>query len=556
MNACADIAKIEKRARQLTRASKYVLAGNVWLNLARASQIKPENANDTKEYFDKATQCLGQSGVVDEDMLEWYFEYADWLWNEHHFSEPIDILVDAKELAKKNNFFRNESIAADKAGVYLQNMDRYLEATKLHAIAIKIARKNKYTTLLEGYLNNQGECLRKLGRWADSETTLLEAETLAEDRNPEAAISIMHNRAVLREVQGQFAEAENLLLQCKRKSQAAEYWDELIRAWEGLAKLSQQQGNNRLSFQRFEKALQIAKSKKLSEQAVRTALNYAWLLLSCDSPKKAIAVLSPYVNTPHDPSLSHLIALVLGQSFLALCKPGQAMAHLAHATRLSKAIGDLEHHLDSAVAYAEVLEQNGQYEEAITWLQSVESLEKDPELWTILMTQLLRVQMKAESPDCQSTYHRVQRFATKHELYARLAELHFTVGQQLWMGDHDDKLKALKAFDQASLDALNHDLKSKDDVDDSNQSDSDSIVGEILGRSLVLLVFPETATTLEELKSLHVQFETWAQKTFPESDWSLFALTLSSFAIELLPLNKSSTRMSRRINELIACRES
>jgi predicted negative regulator of RcsB-dependent stress response len=181
--------------------------------------------------------------------------------------------------------------------------------------------------------------------------------------------------------------------------------------------------------------MQIAKSKKLAPQAVRTALNYAWLLLSCESPKKAIAVLSPYVNNSHDSSLTHLIALVLGQSYLALGKPEQALEHLEHATRLSKAIGDFEQHLDAAAAFADALEQIGRFDEAIQWLQSVESMEKDPKLWSVLMTQLLRVQMKADSPDSQATYNRIQRFATKHELNSSLADLHLAVGEHLWLGE-------------------------------------------------------------------------------------------------------------------------
>lgn len=301
--------------------------------------------------------------------------------------------------------------------------------------------------------------------------------------------------------------------------------------------------------------MQIAKSKKLAQQADSTVLNYAWLLLSCDSPNKAIAVLSPYVNNSHDPGLSHLIALVLGQSYLALGKPGPAIEHLEHATRRSKAIGDYEHHLDAAVAFADALEQIGRFEEAIPWLQSVESMEKDLELWTVLMTQLLRVQMKADSPDSQATYNRIQRFATKHELNASLAELHLVVGEQLWLGDYDSKLQALQALARACLEALIYDVTTNEDLEDAKRSEAENLSGEILGQALVLLVFPETATTLEELKSLHIEFGKWVRKKLPQPEVGDFVLTLTEFAIELLPLNKYPRKISQKMNQLIAQRE-
>ena len=146
-------------------------------------------------------------------------------------------------------------------------------------------------------------------------------------------------------------------------------------------------------------------------------------------------------------------------------------------------------------------------------------MEKDPGLWTTLMTQLLRVQIKVDSTDSQATYNRIQRFANKHELYASLAELHLAVGEQLWLGDHDSKLQALKAIVRACVDALIHDVTSSGDLDDAKRSEAESLSGDILGQSLVQLVSPETATTLEELKSLHVQFEKWLQKTFPEPEF-------------------------------------
>ena len=99
-------------------------------------------------------------------------------------------------------------------------------------------------------------------------------------------------------------------------------------------------------------------------------------------------------------------------------------------------------------------------------------------------------------------------------------------------------------------------MTNNEDLDeDVSQSEADSMSGDILGQSLVLLVFPETATSLVELKSLHVQFEKWVKKIFPQPEFSEFVLTLTEFAIELLPLNKSPLKLSRKMNRLIAQRE-
>lgn len=546
----ADIPTIEKKARQLARTNKHLFAGRLWRELARVSRFRPDNANNTKRYYEQAISCLNLVEKIDEEVLEWYFEFADWLWIAVSFSEAIEVLASANELAKEKGFFLQQSIAADKAGVYLQNMDRFSEATKMHAIAIKIARRNKFTTLLEGYLNNQGECFRKMGRWPESESTFLEAEQLAAARNPEAAISIMHNRAVLRQVQERFDEAEELLETCKRRCQTSEYWEELIRAWEALAHVAQQQGKTRLSLQRYEKALQIAKSKRFGPSAVRTALNFASLLYRLDAPKKALSILLPYASDSTDPSLSHLIALTLGQCYLAIGKSERSLSYLEQATSLSMSIGDIDHHLDAAVAYAVSLEQNGRWEEAAKRMQSVESLEKDPELWSALMTQLLRVQLKMESADSQTTYDRIQKVASRNNFYDLLASLHFTIGEHLWKGDRDDKLKALQAFAWATVDALTHDIVDPARTVNTKSEEEAAIAGDIFGEALIILTMPETATNLEELKSLHLELESWAKKKIRQSDLREFVLNLTRFAIELVPLNRSPSKMLKRFNEL------
>jgi tetratricopeptide (TPR) repeat protein len=553
-NGAPDCKKIMAKARANYENKRYGLSGNLWIWLARNSRSTNKEQSTTNEYYTHALTCDVNETSPSEERLEWYMEYAECLWNSFQFAEAIVILERAEQRAADSGFSVLHCVAADKAGVFLQETGRHREAAKKHALAIRVARKCRYIGLLEGFLNNQGECFRRLRRWEKSETAFLEAEALSANRNSRTSISIMHNRALLYSDQERLGEAETLLLRCKRICHSRKDWVELVRTWEGLAQLALRQSNYELCLRRYEKAWKIAKAKRLDREAVKTGLNYASLLLDNSRPKAAIAILSPLAKKTLDPSLSHLVSLVLGQSYQEIGKHSESLRFLESSFRLSKAIGDHDHHLDAAASFAFSLEQCGRYTEAIEVLKSVEESEKNPELWSILMTQLLSSQLHVDSPDCQSTYDRIQRVASKHNLREVIADLHLMIGERQWTGTFDDKCKALQAFAIAIVNGLAFEIFDRKQLGSERDPESDSSAGSIFGHAMYLLTHPSTATTLVELKRLDDIFAEWLRSELRNSDAELheFARSITRFAIELLPLNRNPLKMSQRMNQLIA----
>lgn len=148
----------------------------------------------------------------------------------------------------------------------MQYQNKPRRALACHKRAVKIARRSGLTNLLEILLNNLGEAHRQLEQWNDANSAFLEAEELAGKHDQESAISTAHNRGLVSQDRGDLATAETIFKQCKERAKRGGFPAEQTRAWEALANLSLMQGNETLSLQRYEKAMDVGKANRMSKK--------------------------------------------------------------------------------------------------------------------------------------------------------------------------------------------------------------------------------------------------------------------------------------------------
>ena len=167
------------------------------------------------------------------------------------------------------------------------------------------------------------------------------------------------------------------------------------------------------------------------------------------------------------------------------------------------------------------------------------------------MNQLLRVQLAADMETCQETFDQASAFASKRGLEAGLAELHMTVGAHKWTHEGESKFEALQAMAVACAHALIHDANYGESEEDATAAE-DSLAGDVVGHSLMLLTDPSTATDQEELESLANELSDWVKSTFTDSEIASFMTSPVRMAVKLLPYNKKPRKMTKMLDQLIA----
>lgn len=446
--------ELRDSARREGRNRQYLVSAKLWESVATVLHDHEPTSPEIERAFENAVGSLEKSGENFEERLRLIGGLFQHRWDGGQFGKAVNAVRMMEHVAKETRNREMEARATDQIGTCLQQLGRIDEAVPYHRRALRIARTFQETELAENCLNNLGEAFRKTGKSKSAILLFLDAEGFARKRGDhESEISIAHNRALALEDLGRRSEAYRVLMHCRDESFKEELWEQHVRALHGLANHAWLTTKVDKAVLAYQWAFAEARRRKLDDQATSIAINYSNALRYTAQNKMAFRVLDSVGGSPAKMPDNYEYFAAFAVSAAETGNTTKAKEAFHEALRVAEAAGDVEAAASASGGLAQLLEAEGNEDDADDLLKQALATNLCDDQKASLLAQRLRLTLKAgRSRQAGVLFRQIQDLTNSAGLHEKAVDAYVLLGDHEW--DHgNSKTEAMKAYIAALVSA-------------------------------------------------------------------------------------------------------